>query len=98
MQLSKSELASAFAVSLTTVDKWVLRGCPRKSGGGFGRPCVFLWKDVEKWGLYYRVWPDYEDPEVVVGRAYHRARAIIKARPKQVRARWKTLNKKGASR
>jgi hypothetical protein len=85
MILSKVELAQAFQVSTQAIDGWLCHGCPRLAGGVPGVKCQFVWNDVEDWAYQYKTWPNYGDPDMVIGSAYHRALAIVKARPKPAR-------------
>ena len=80
MILSKRELAQAFSVSVNSIDNWTLRGLPQLSGGGPGVACRYAWPACEAWLFMYKTWPNYADPDTVIGAAYHRAIAIVKAR------------------
>ena len=85
MRLNRAELAQALRVSLNTINAWVIRGCPMESAGGRGVASVFNWNAVERWAFMYKTWPNYGDPERVIGAAYHRAKAIVTERSKKKR-------------
>ena len=83
MRLSKTELARAFQVSTTTIGNWCNRGCPCLSAGRPGVPAIFTWAAVESWCYMYKLWPNYGDPDTVIGLAFHRAKQIVSSRPKK---------------
>lgn len=47
--INKNELAKAFDVSITTVDKWLTRGCPYVEKGTNGREYKFSLNEVIRW-------------------------------------------------
>lgn len=49
MIVNKAELADAVGVSLTTVDKWIPKGCPVKQRGGRGVSWEFELAEVIQW-------------------------------------------------
>lgn len=49
LQFTRSQVAECFGVSLTTVDAWVRRGCPREAGGQKGVGAVFNSAAVARW-------------------------------------------------
>ena len=85
MILSKTELAMAFEVTTQALDRWVIHGCPRLVGGMPDKKCQFDWNAVEAWAHEAKTWPNYGDPDTIIGTAYHRALAIVKARAKTAR-------------
>jgi len=87
MILSKTELAQAFQVSTQALDGWLRHGLPRLAGGIPGLKCQFDWDAVENWAYQYKTWPNYGDPDQIIGSAYHRALAIVKARAKAKKKR-----------
>ncbi|MFO1081888.1 MAG: terminase small subunit [Reyranellaceae bacterium] len=47
--VNKGELGRLFRVSLPTIDAWVSRGCPVRSGGSNGVPYEFDFEAVKAW-------------------------------------------------
>jgi hypothetical protein len=85
MRLNKSELARAFSVSTNTISNWIMRGCPHRSSRVPGVPLIFEWAKVEVWAYMYKTWPNYGDPDDVIGAARQRAKKIVAARRKTPR-------------
>ena len=48
---NRSEIAQLFAVSPTTIDAWIRRGCPIEARGGHGRSHVFSIPKVVAWRI-----------------------------------------------
>ena len=41
---------------------------------------------MEEWAYHFKTWPNYGDPDTIIGAAYHRALGIVKAQePKTAR-------------
>ena len=47
--VNRSEIAEIFGVDVTTIDRWIRRGCPLQRRGGGGRPHEFNTKAVHEW-------------------------------------------------
>ncbi len=63
-ETNKAGLAEFFAVSLTTIDSWIRKGCPAVTRGSLSTPWVFDLLAVAEWRFSGRTDNDGElDPE-----------------------------------
>lgn len=51
--VNRTGLTKSFGVSLSTVDRWIMRGCPYKQKGGKGKEWQFKLSDVILWHKEY---------------------------------------------